>query len=83
MLPVNTLMPIVSGALHTLDVVFEWLLTYSIHSTLLIGGLLLLTSTSVGRRIVAGHGTWLWRFALVHRRPRSAVEYRPNPPNAA
>ena len=65
MLPVNTLLPIVSGVLHTLDFVFAWLLTYSIHSTLLIGGLLLLTSTSVGRRIVAGHGTWLWRFALV------------------
>jgi len=65
MLPVNTLLLIVSGVLHTLDFVFEWLLTYSIHSTLLVGGLLLLTSTSVGRRIVAGHGTWLWRFALV------------------
>ena len=65
MLPVNTLVPIISGTLHALNVVIEWLVTYSIHSTILVGGLLLFTSTSLGRRVVAGHGTWMWRFALV------------------
>src|SRR5688572_20246102 len=65
MLPVNTLVPIISGTLHALNFVIEWLVTYSIHSTILVGGLLLFTSTSLGRRMVAGHGTWLWRFALV------------------
>ena len=65
MLPVNTLVPIISGTLHAFNFVLEWLVTYSIHSTILVGGLLLFTSTSLGRRMVAGHGTWLWRFALV------------------
>ena len=65
MLPVNALVPIISGTLHALNFVIEWLVTYSIHSTILVGGLLLFTSTSLGRRMVAGHGTWLWRFALV------------------
>ena len=65
MLPVNTLVPIISGTLHAFNFVIEWLVTYSIHSTILVGGLLLFTSTSLGRRMVAGHGTWLWRFALV------------------
>ena len=65
MVPVNTLISIISATLHALNFVLEWLLTYSIHSTILVGGLLLFTSTSIGRRMVAGHGTWLWRFALV------------------
>jgi hypothetical protein len=58
-------LPLLGHAVHYANALLEWLLTYAIHSTLLIGGLLLLTSTTVGRRLVAGHGTWLWRFALV------------------
>jgi beta-lactamase regulating signal transducer with metallopeptidase domain len=49
---------------HSANVLLEWLITYAIHSSLLIGGLLLLTATVWGRRFVAGNGTWLWRFAL-------------------
>jgi Zn-dependent protease with chaperone function len=51
-------------AVHAANVLLEWLMTYAIHSTLLIGGLLILTATPAGRRL-AGHGSWLWRFALV------------------
>src|SRR5688572_4611057 len=65
MLPVSTLVPIISATVHAANALLEWLLTYAIHSTLLIGGLLLITSTAAGRRLVAGHGSWLWRFALV------------------
>lgn len=56
---------LVGIGVHAANLVMEWLLTYAIHSTILIGGLLLLTATSFGRRLVAGHGTWAWRFALV------------------
>lgn len=65
MLPVSSLVPILGSVVHGANALLEWLLTYAIHSTLLIGGLLLITSTAAGRRLVAGHGSWLWRFALV------------------
>ena len=65
MAPASSLIPLIGSAVHIVNALLEWLLTYAIHSTILIGGLLLLTSTSAGRRMVAGHGTWLWRFALV------------------
>ena len=63
-MPFN-LLPLIGSLVRFANVAFEWLLTYAIHSTLLIGGLLLLTSIPAGRRLVAGHGSWLWRFALV------------------
>lgn len=56
---------VIGALVHSASVLIEWLMTYAIHSTILIGGLLLLTSTAIGRRLVAGHGSWLWRFALV------------------
>jgi hypothetical protein len=56
---------LIGTALHSANIVLEWLMTYAIHSTLLIGGLLLLTSTAFGRRALGRNGTWLWRFALV------------------
>lgn len=56
---------LVGAAVHAANVLLEWLMTYAIHSTILIGGLLLLTSTTLGRRLLAGHGSWIWRFALV------------------
>lgn len=59
------LLPLVGSAVHAVNGVLEWLMTYAIHSTILIGSLLLLTSTATGRRLVTGHGSWLWRFALV------------------
>ncbi len=65
MTPISTIAPLIGSAVHAVNVLLEWLLTYAIHSTLLIGGLLLVTSTAVGRRLLAGHGSWLWRFALV------------------
>jgi beta-lactamase regulating signal transducer with metallopeptidase domain len=58
-------LPLIGSAVHAMNAVLEWLMTYAIHSTILIGSLLLLTSTATGRRLVAGHGSWLWRFALV------------------
>ena len=42
--------------MQSLNVVLEWLMTYAIHSTILIGCLLLLTSTAAGRRLGRGHG---------------------------
>lgn len=57
--------PLIGSAVHMVNALLEWLMTYAIHSTILIGSVLLLTSTSVGRRLVAGHGSSLWRFALV------------------
>lgn len=62
---VSELLPLVARAIHASNALLEWLMTYAIHSTILIGGLLLFTSTTAGRRLVAGHGSWLWRFALV------------------
>jgi beta-lactamase regulating signal transducer with metallopeptidase domain len=59
------LLPLIGSAVHAVNVVLAWLMTYAIHSTILIGSLLLLTSTDRGRRLVAGHASWLWRFALV------------------
>jgi len=62
---VSAVFPLIGSAVHAANVLLEWLMTYAIHSTLLIGGLLLLTATALGRRLAAGHGSWLWRFALV------------------
>ena len=61
----NSLIPIIGGTVHIVNALLAWLMTYAIHSTILIGLLLLLTSTAAGRRLVAGHGSALWRFALV------------------
>ena len=49
MLHVDPVFRLIGTTLHSANVLLEWLLTYSIHSTLLIGALLLLTSTSFGR----------------------------------
>ena len=65
MLHGSSFLPLIGSAVHIVNALLEWLMTYAIHSTLLIGSVLLLTSTSVGRRLVAGHGSSLWRFALV------------------
>ena len=65
MLHVDSIFPLIGTALHSANVLLEWLMTYAIHSTLLIGGLLLLTSTAWGRQALGRSGTWLWRFALV------------------
>jgi Zn-dependent protease with chaperone function len=65
MLPVSAIYRVVGSLLHSANVVLEWLITYAIHSTLLIGALLLLTSTSFGRQALGKNGSWLWRFALV------------------
>jgi len=62
---VSSFMPLIGSAVHIVNALLEWLMTYAIHSTILIGSLLLLTSTAAGRRLVAGHGSALWRFALV------------------
>jgi hypothetical protein len=56
---------LIVSMLQSANVLLEWLMTYAIHSTLLIGGLLLLTSTAFGRQALGRNGTWLWRFALV------------------
>jgi bla regulator protein blaR1 len=65
MVHADSLFPLIGSAVHLVNALLAWLVTYAIHSTILIGGLLLLTATTSGRRLVAGHGTWLWRFALV------------------
>ena len=64
-MPGNALIPFIGTAVHIVNVLMAWLMTYAIHSTILIGSLLVLTSTAAGRRLVAGHGSALWRFALV------------------
>lgn len=56
---------LLGSVVHFANVLLEWLMTYAIHSTILIGGLLVLTFTTAGRKLVAGHGSWIWRFALV------------------
>lgn len=63
--PVSEVFRLVGSAVHAANVLLEWLMTYAMHSTILIGGLLVLTSTTFGRRFLAGHGSWIWRFALV------------------
>lgn len=57
--------PLLGRLIHSANLVLEWLLTYAIHSTALIGGLLCLTLFPIGRRVLAAHSTWFWRFALV------------------
>src|SRR5688500_12680596 len=61
----SPMIPIIGSAVHAANTLLEWLMTYAIHSTILIGGLLLLTSTAWGRQVVTRHGSWVWRFALV------------------
>jgi hypothetical protein len=61
----SELVRVVAFGVNTANVLLEWLMTYAIHSTILIGGLLVLTATPFGKRLVTGHGSWLWRFALV------------------
>lgn len=61
----SDLLPYFVASLRVANGLAEWLMTYAIHSTLLIGGLLLITATARGRRVAAAHGSWLWRFALV------------------
>lgn len=61
----NALVHLIGAAVGAANALAGWLLTYALHSTILIGAILLVTSTSVGRRLAAAHGTWLWRFALV------------------
>lgn len=56
---------VLGSVVHFANTLLEWLMTYAIHSTILIGGLLVLTSTAAGRKLASGHGTWIWRFALV------------------
>lgn len=63
--PASDVFRLIGAAVHSANMLLEWLMTYAIHSTILVGGLLLLTSTTFGRRLVSGHGSWLWRFALV------------------
>jgi bla regulator protein blaR1 len=60
----SSLFHLISSLTHSANLLLEWLITYAIHSTLLIGGLLLITATPRGRRVLAGNGSWLWRFAL-------------------
>ena len=62
---VSSFVPLIGSVVHIVNALLEWLMTYAIHSTILIGSLLLLASTAAGRRLVAGHGSALWRFALV------------------
>ena len=44
----DAVFPVMGGLLRSANLLLEWLMTYAIHSTLLIGGLLLLTSTAFG-----------------------------------
>jgi beta-lactamase regulating signal transducer with metallopeptidase domain len=53
------------GGLRLAGGLADWLLTYAIHSTLLIGGTWLFLSTPAGRRLAPASAAWLWRFALV------------------
>src|SRR5690349_15915060 len=62
---VDPILPLIVRLVHSANLALEWLLTYAIHSTILIGGLLLIASTPGGRKVIAGFGTWFWRFALV------------------
>ena len=62
---VDSFFRLLGTVLHSANALLEWLMTYAIHSTLLIGALLLLTSTAFGRQALGRNGTWLWRFALV------------------
>lgn len=63
--PVSDVFRFIGSAVHAANVLLEWLMTYAMHSTILIGGLLVLTSTTFGRRFLDGHGSWTWRFALL------------------
>lgn len=43
----------------------DWLVTYAIHSTILIGGVWAVSLTRAGRRLSSAATARLWRFALV------------------
>ena len=64
-MPNTEALQLLGSVAHTANVLLAWLMTYAIHSTILIGGLLVLTSTTAGRKLASGHGSWIWRFALV------------------
>ncbi|NUQ11154.1 MAG: hypothetical protein HUU26_02335, partial [Gemmatimonadaceae bacterium] len=52
----SVLLPLIGLAVRAVNGLAGWLLTYAIHSTLLIGGLLLVAATPAGRRLAAAHG---------------------------
>jgi beta-lactamase regulating signal transducer with metallopeptidase domain len=61
----NALLPFIGDAVRAANGLAEWLVTYALHSTLLIGAILLFTATRTGRAFASRHGSWIWRFALV------------------
>ena len=59
MLHASAFVPLIGSAVQLVNALLEWLMTYAIHSTILIGSLLIIASTTAGRRLVAGHGSAL------------------------
>jgi bla regulator protein blaR1 len=70
----SSFLPLIGAAVHIVNTLLAWLMTYAIHSTILIGSILLLTATAMGRRLVAGHGSSLWRFALIGALATSSLQ---------
>lgn len=71
---VERLLPFLAMGFRVANALAEWLLTYAIHSTLLIGGLLVLSALPAGRKLAGAHGSWLWRFALLGAVVTSSVQ---------
>jgi len=61
----SPLLPMVLSGIHLANALVEWLMTYAIHSTLLIGGTWLFLATPTGRHLSSAATAWLWRFALL------------------
>lgn len=51
-------------AVRRADAALAWLLTYALHSTILILAAWLLANSPLGRRLRLAHASWLWMIAL-------------------
>jgi len=61
----SALLPLLPPVTRAAGWLLDWLATYAVHSTLLIGAVWLVTSEALGRRLRLTNSTHLWRLALV------------------
>jgi len=61
----SVLVSLIIAGMRLASVAIDWLMTYAIHSTLLIGAVWCVLATPSGRRLASSSTAWLWRLALV------------------
>lgn len=75
----SVLLPAALAAIRLASATAEWLMTYAIHSTLLIGGTWFFLASPPGRRLSSAATAWLWRFALLGGMASATVQVLRSP----